>query len=111
MPTLTPFDGNQVVGATIKITNASDGLSKAMKVDPKEFHHDERVYVVLECVTRRVQFDKVADESDDLVRVHVLKAGLATVVDQKLVAKVLAAQRALLDAAEGKQSLDGMDGM
>lgn len=84
MTTLTPFDGLDVLRTTISVTNAGDGLSDSMKVDPQEFHHGDRVYVVLECEVAKVRFDPVKD-TDALTRVHVLRAGNATIVEADLV--------------------------
>lgn len=107
--TLTPFDGKDVRAATVKITHAGDGLSKAMKVNPSELHHQETVFVVLECVVSKVGFDPISEDSTDLMRVHTLKAGLATIVDGELVRDVLAAQQKILDDAKGIQQLPYKD--
>lgn len=104
MGKLSPFDGRDVRAATVSITNAGDGLSQAMKVDPVELHHADTVYVVLQCEVAKVRFDQIKD-SDDLMRVHVLKAGLATLVEGELVADVLAAQRKKIMEATGQHEL------
>ena len=107
---LSPFDGRPVVATTVAITGAGDGLSKAMKVDPQELHHSETVYVVLECEVAKVRFDRVDEDADDLIRVHMLKAGVATIVPKDLVNDALLEQRRKLDEAKGIQQLPGMDG-
>lgn len=87
MHDLTPFDDREVARTSIAITRAGDGLSEALKVAPREFHHGDTVYVVLECTCTRVQFvpfDR-ADPSGPLTRVHTLAAGTATIVDEELV--------------------------
>lgn len=94
MPDLTPFDGREVARTSIAITRAGDGLSEAMKVEPREFHHGDTVYVVLECTVTKVQFvpfDK-ADPAGPLSRVHTLAAGVATIVDEELVKAHIAEQ-------------------
>lgn len=94
MPELTPFEGRDVLRTSIAITRAGDGLSEAMKFEPREFHHGDRVYVVLETTVAKVQhvpYDK-DDEFGPLVRVHSLTAGTATIVDEELVAAHIAAQ-------------------
>lgn len=94
MPELTPFEGRDVLRTSIAITRAGVGLSEAMKVEPREFHHGDRVYVVLETTVAKVQhvpYDK-DDEFGPLVRVHSLTAGTATIVDEELVAAHIAAQ-------------------
>lgn len=101
--TLKAFDGQEVRAATIAITNAGDGLSEALKVNPMEMHHGERHYVVLECDVTQVKFVPVDkdDPAGDLIRVHTLKAGMATLVDKSVVDGVLAEQRRKLDEAKG----------
>ena len=79
---LTAFEGEEVLGTTIKITNAGDGLSKAMSIDFQELK-----------------------DADGAMRVHVLKAGRATMVDGKLVADVLDEQDKRLEEAAGVQRL------
>lgn len=89
---LAPFDGRPVVRTTIAVTNAGDGLSEALAVDPRELHHGERVFVVLECEVAKVTFTPVRGATDLLVRVHTLRAGGATMVDPETVEEQLAAQ-------------------
>lgn len=110
MPTtLTPFEGLDVVGTSIKVTNAGDGLSAALKVDPAEYELNETVYVVLETQVADVHFPPSKDNGDARVRVHVLKAGLATVVEGSKVKALLSAQKKKLEAAEGVSRLPGLD--
>lgn len=88
--TLTPFDGKQVLNATVAIRNAGDGLSSAMQVEPVELHHGETIFIVIEAQVEKVRFDPIKD-TQALQRVHMLKAGTAVMVDEDLV-------RAHLDA-------------
>ena len=107
--TLCPFEGHDVVGTSIAVVNAGDGLSAALKVDPTEYEHGETVNVILECEVAKVRFDPSKDDPKSLIRVHVLKAGLATIVDGSKVKPLLAAQRKKLEAAEGVSQLPGID--
>jgi hypothetical protein len=102
---LAPFEGRDVIAATIAITNAGDGLSQAMAIDPKEMHHGDTVYVVLECEVVKIRHDEVK-ETDALTRVHVLKAGVGTIVDAEVVTEVIEWQRRLNEQAKGIQTLD-----
>lgn len=95
---LSPFDGRDVLRTTIAITKAGDGLSDAMAIDPQEFHHGERVFVVLECEVAKVRFDPIKD-TRALTRVHVLDAGLSTIVDEEVVREVLDSQAARIEEA------------
>lgn len=101
---LGQFDDRDVRSTTIAITNAGDGLSKAMKVDPKLMHLGEKVYVVLECEVAKVRFDPIEKDGADLQRVHVLRAGIATIVDGKLVKRALEDQVARIEKARDEET-------
>lgn len=108
-PDLGEIDGISVAGATIAIRSAGDGLSKAMKVDPQLIHHKQTVYVVLECECIDVQFPQIPD-ANEVTRKHILKAGVATLIDRKAVIAALDATRdqiqAARDAETGAATLD-----
>lgn len=107
---LTPFEGKDVHSATIAIRNAGDGLSSAMSVTPVELHQGATVHVVLECEVEKLRFDPLKD-ADGLIRVHMLKAGRATLIDAEAVTELLDAQQRRIDEAEGVQQLPfGEDG-
>lgn len=101
---LGQFDERDVRSTTIAITNAGDGLSKAMKVDPMLMHLGEKVYVVLECEVAKVRFDPIEKNGADLQRVHVLRAGNATIVDGKLVKRELEDQIARIEKARDEET-------
>lgn len=106
---LKAYEGRDVLQSTIRVVNAGDGLSTALAVEPVEHHIGDTVYVVLECEVSRVQFDEIKD-TDCLVRVHTLKAGVGTIVDQALVDEVLTEQKVknqkAADEAAGIEQLD-----
>ena len=106
---LSRFEGHDVVGTTIQITKAGDGLSAALKIDPVEYEHGERVHVVLDGVIGKVQFVPSKDNPDALIRVHTLEAETVTVVDGSKVKSVLNAQRKKFEEAEGINRLPGID--
>jgi hypothetical protein len=97
---LGTFDGKDVLRTAISVTNAGDGLSEAMKVDPTLLHLGDKVYVVLECEVAKVRFDPIKDIDDAVSRVHVLKAGTATMVDADLVQQQLAEQAERIQLAK-----------
>lgn len=105
---LTPFEGLPVTRTTVKVTNAGDGLSQAMKVDPAELHQGDRVYLVLECEVAKVTHEPVdrEDPRGPQARVHTLRAGRATLVDADLVRGVLDEQDERIEAAAGIERLD-----
>ena len=96
------FDDREVSRTAIKVTNAGDGLSAALQVDPQAFHLGEKVYVVLETVVSKVEHAPAVDGDTEgpLVRSHVLRAGAATIVDEDLVAEQIRVQTVRIKAAE-----------
>lgn len=104
IPDLGMFDGKPVLGTSVAITNAGDGLSKAMTIEPEELHHGERLTVVIECEVTKIGFVPIKD-SPGLMRVHTLSAGLATVIDHALVKELLDKQRQRLEEAAGVHRL------
>lgn len=103
------FEGRDTLTTKIKITNAGDGLSQALAIEPEELGMDDTVYVVLECTVDAVTFERVKD-TNALSRVQKLRAGTATLVDKALVHDVLEAQRVKLEQARGIERLDFDDG-
>lgn len=99
------FEGHKVIGSRVAVTRAGDGLSEAMAIDPGELALGSTVHVVLECVVAKVRFEPTKPDSADLTRVHVLRAGLATLVDERTVHKALREQRRKLDEAKGLERL------
>lgn len=99
------FEGRDVVSMRVAITNAGDGLSDAMLVDPVELHIGDRVFVVLEGEVTNVKYVKVKD-TDVLNRVQTIRAGVATLVEEGLVKGVLDAQRLAIEKAKGIERLD-----
>lgn len=102
---LGSFEGLDVVSTKIAITNAGDGLSKAMQIEPQQLHLGDTVYVVLEATVGKISYAGVKD-TDVLERVQVLKAGVATIVEEALVKDVLDAQRIAIERAAGVERLD-----
>jgi len=103
-----PFEGEDVLSTSIKITNAGDGLSQAMSIENEILHRKEVVYVVLECEVTKVGFVPMKDTKEGAIREHVLKAGRATLVDGTLVADLLDAQDRKIEEAAGVQRLPEM---
>lgn len=103
---LKKFEGREVIGTRIAITNAGDGLSKALAIEPQELHLGDKVYVVLEAEVAKVTMQPVPDNPRTLFRVQVLKAGTATLVDEDSVKEALEEQRVKIEAAAGVARLD-----
>jgi hypothetical protein len=102
---LASFDNRLVLSAGIAITGAGDGLSEALAVEPREYHHGETVYVVIEAEVSKVRFDPVKD-TEGLRRVHFLKAGVATIVDESVVAAAIEEQKRKIEEHRGVTRLD-----
>lgn len=103
------YEGRDVLQTTLQVTNAGDGLSEAMAVEPTVLHHQQTVYLVLECVVSKVSYPPIKD-TDCLARMHTLKAGRATLVDGDLVLPAINDQHlrivAARDAVAGQGALD-----
>lgn len=89
---LGQFEGQDVIGASVAITNAGDGLSEALATEPDELHLGDTVYVVLECTVSKVRFEPVKN-TNALRRIHTLKTITATTAAQDLVEDILDEQR------------------
>lgn len=105
MTKLHKFEGRETLTTKVKITNAGDGLSEALSIEPEELPVDAKVYVVLECEVDAITFKRVKDTRQN-VRLQVLKAGNATLVDKDLVFGLLEEQRVKIEKAKGVERLD-----
>jgi hypothetical protein len=81
VPDLPDFEGLPVRRSTIKITKAGDGLSEALKIAPKPFHHGDEVYFVLRGLVTQVNHTPVSPADTDLIRTHTLVCQDITEVD------------------------------
>lgn len=102
---LGDFEGKTITGAALILQNAGDGLSQAMEIEPVVIHHGELVYLVIEAECTKVRYDNVKDDDEALTRVHILRAGVSTIVDAALVHDVLEAQRVAIEKAKGVERL------
>lgn len=87
---LGSFDGYPILGSAVKITKAGDGLSQALKVDPRRIHKGERLLLLLEVEAGPVTMKPAPDEMDGWVRVDTLEATGVTFVPAALEADVRA---------------------
>lgn len=108
MTALHRFEGRDVIGTRIAVTNAGDGLSQALAIEPVELTIGQKVTIVLECEVGQVSFAPVKD-TNALHRVQKLKAGTATIIDSSLVQEALDAQRIKIEEANGLYRLDFAD--
>lgn len=105
---LGQFEGKEVLATSVAVTNAGDGLSQALAVDPQILHQGDRGAILLEYEVAKVRFDPVKD-TNGLTRIHILKAKTGTLLDLEEAREKLDAQRARIEEAEGVLQLD-LDG-
>lgn len=89
---LPDYAGRSVIRTAIKVTNAGDGLSQGVAIDPQVLPVGATVYVVLECVVDSHEHDRVLDKGNDtglLLLNQVLKAGTGTIIDADLVREAI----------------------
>jgi len=105
------YRGREVTAYGIKVTNAGDGLSKAMRIKPRDLEFGERVMVVLECVVGKDGHEPAIkdDYFGPLKLTNILKAEAAFFLDDKRVSAQMdkhKAQIAKEREIEGQQSLE-----
>lgn len=99
MADLGDYHGRPIVGVGIIIRNTGDGLSKAMKAKPQTIEQGETVYVLIETKCIDVHHPVENSEYPELggvLEVPVLRAQVATIVDESVAAKSIEQQRELL---------------
>jgi hypothetical protein len=111
---LPSFEGLPVVRSAVRITRAGDGLSEALKLDPRALHRGEEVFFVLKGTVDQVNFRPVSQEEDGLlIRVHTVRASEIALVDPGQVEHFLASERLrikrLQDEAASREPLPGID--
>jgi hypothetical protein len=86
---LGELDGITVLSTGIEVPNAGGGLNKAMAIEPLIItHEDGKTYIALEVDLRKVRFEPITDDDDELIgyrRVHVMHATGAAIVDGETV--------------------------
>jgi hypothetical protein len=102
---LSQFEGRDVLQSTIKVTNAGDGLSEALSIEPTEMHLGAKVYLLIEAEVSKVNYEELKD-TGTLRRVHTLRAGTATMVDSEFALGILDTQREAIERAKGIVRLD-----
>jgi hypothetical protein len=107
---LPKFEKQPVSQAAVKITNAGDGLSEAMRLAPDALELGEEVWVVLKGEVTRVAHQRgTKDDGLTLVRVHTVKASDVALVAKDAVQELLHAEQdriaKLREEEEGVQRL------
>lgn len=116
---LTPYRGREVRRVVVSITNAGDGLSEALGIDPQEFEQGQEVHVLLRTIVgphkHKVMKGYEDEETDAPLTLEItLRARDATIVPHDFGGDRLAAQRLAIqkakDEAAGIGRLDGQPG-
>ncbi len=84
---LPTFEENAVTISRVKIVNAGDGLSEALKVDPVALFLDDDAYYVLQGKVTGVAH--IIDKDGITCRVHTIKAGSIAPVDMETASKAI----------------------
>jgi hypothetical protein len=86
-----PFGGQSVAAVAVKVTNAGDGLSEAMRVDPVDLRFGQRVYQVIEGFVTKAEVAPAnhLDPQGDVIVKYTIKAGTSTLVDQGTVIEAI----------------------
>lgn len=106
MPNDAPIEyrGRPIRKVTVAVTNAGDGLSKALKVDPRNIEPGQDIYVVLRTHLAKDAFVFVTgtdgQEGSEVDLVYTLSAGDATIVDGDLVRDLVDQQAERVKLAE-----------
>lgn len=95
MSDLGTYDGRDILGMSLIMRKTGDGLSKAVKVEPRKIKVGDKVYVIYEaeCVDVHHPAEKRHDPGfGGVYEVPVLDAGVATIVDADVVLGMIDAQ-------------------
>lgn len=109
MADLTPYEDRDVLQTTIRLTNAGDGLSQGLAIEPAEYHVGDVISLVIEASISRVAYEPIPD-TDVLRRVHTAKTIIGTVVQPDTVVKLLDKAKRDVERARGVERLPIGDG-
>lgn len=105
---LSKFDGLDVLATGVALTGAGDGLSKALAIDPVELHQGDEVYVLTKAIVQKVRFEPIDKDNPrgPQRRVHMLRAGTATIVDPDFAkGKIEDQERLIREAQEAAKGI------
>jgi len=89
-------DGRPVISTGVVIRKTGDGLSEAMKTEPRVISQGETVYLVIEATCVDVHYpveDRHNPTEGGVQRLHVLDAGTSAFLDEELVRNAIKDQR------------------
>lgn len=98
------FEDETVQQSQIRVVGCGDGLSEALKIEPKALHLGEEIFLVLRgSVTQVNHRQKAGDEP--VVRVHTIQTEAVTEIEAGLANKLLT--QAALDLEKAKAEIAG----
>lgn len=105
------FEDLGVEGVQVRITNAGDGLTEALRISPKALHlGDEFACVLRGTVT---QINHKEDKDERVIRLHTVKTDGITEIDMDIANQMIAAAteriKAAKDEIEGQLRLEADD--
>lgn len=108
---LPEFEGQEVQASQIRITNAGDGLSEALKIAPRALHHGDDVAILIRGKVTQINHKAAGKgEEEHLIRVHTISAFAATELELDHAKQILAAAHENLTRRkaeiEGQMALD-----
>ena len=107
---LTPYQGNRIIGTSIALTNAGDGLSEKLAIDPVEYPVGTELTVAVRVVVDNHSHKRVVVKGQAipgvLHLVQTLKASMATIVDAHLVDAALEETEAQITAERERRKLE-----
>lgn len=106
---LGKHDGKEIVGCSIAVRNAGDGLSKALQVEPRIIKDGSKVYILMEGTVHGIDYKDVPNDESKTMRVHVVKAGTATLVDKEFATELLDKQAEAIEKFQGINRLNFAD--
>jgi hypothetical protein len=106
---LPDFEGRAVTAARLRIIGAGDGLSEALSIQPKPWHMDDEVSLVVRVKVSQVNHRPEKEGDEDLVRFHTAKVvGITEVAAEDVESYLADAKeriRVAKDAAAGQEQL------
>jgi hypothetical protein len=105
------YEGHEVIGSRMKLVNAGDGLSEAMRIAPMALHVGDRVVMIVEAVVTKIEHSPAEpkDWTGPFLRTHTLRAEAATVTDNATTLRIIDKHKAAVLRAreiDGQRSID-----
>lgn len=100
MANLPEFEKKEVASASVRITNAGDGLSAALQVEPEALSMGDEVYYVLKGVVSHIDHFPLGPASKVLERKHTVRTIEITRIPEEMAEPTLAEARERIEEAQ-----------